>query len=395
MYSNDMHELGTRPSCIRELFEYGNKRAAECGRENVYDYSRGNPSVPAPALVGETLRELTTRDSLSVHGYTSAPGDPNVRKAIADDLTGRAGMNIDASDLFITCGAAPALVSTMMAVAVPGGEVIAIAPYFPEYGVFIKPSGMKLVVVTADTESFQINFEKLGAAINPNTQALIVNSPNNPSGVVLSRETLTKLAGILSAKSAEYGHPIYIISDEPYRELVYDGLEVPFIPGIYPNTIICYSYSKSLSLPGDRIGYVCIPKCCADHDDLVPALAGSARTLGHVCAPSIMQKTVEKCVKLRPDIKTYDENRTDLYNALTDIGFTAVKPMGAFYLLMKAPDGDSLAFSEAAKKYNLLIVPCDDFGCPGWMRLCTAVSHDMILRSIPAFAKLYADYAAK
>ena len=392
MFSQEMCKIGKKPSCIRQLFEYGMTVAEKIGKENVYDYSIGNPSVPAPKEVNEAIVELTKMDSLSVHGYTPAAGDSKTRQAIAGDITNRTGMTIDAGDIFITCGAAPALTSVFTALAVEGAEFIATAPYFPEYQVYVKLSGGKLVIVPADTETFQIPLQALEAAITPHTQAVIVNSPNNPSGVIYSRETLEKLAGILERKSQEYGHPIYIVSDEPYRELVYDILEVPFIPTIYPNTIVCYSYSKSLSLPGDRIGYVCIPACAADHDDLLPALAGSARSLGHVCAPAIMQKMLAKCVHLRPDIRTYDENRQLLYNELTAMGFHCVKPQGAFYLLMRAPGGDANAFSEAAKQKNLLIVPCDDFGCPGFLRMSTCVAKDMILRSLPAWKELREEY---
>ena len=395
MFSQEMCEIGRKPSCIRELFEYGLMMTEKVGKENVFDYSIGNPSVPAPKEVSEAMVELTKMDSLFVHGYTPAAGDIKTRQAIAEDLTERTGMRIDARDLFITCGAAPALTSVFTALGVENAEFIATAPYFPEYRVFVKPSGGKLVTVPADTQTFQIPLQALEQAITSHTQAVIVNSPNNPSGVVYSRETLEKLAGILKRKSEEYGHPIYIVSDEPYRELVYDGLEVPFIPTIYPNTIVCYSYSKSLSLPGDRIGYACIPACVADHDDLLSALAGSARSFGHVCAPSIMQKMLVNCVHLRPDIRTYDENRKLLYSELSAMGFHCVKPQGAFYLLLRAPNGDSKAFSELAKQKNLLIVPCDDFGCPGFLRVCTCVAKDMILRSLPAWKALSEECGAK
>jgi len=389
MLNQNMYALGANRSCIRELFEYGSQRAAVVGRENVFDYSLGNPSIPAPAGVNEAIHAvLDEMDSLAVHGYTSAPGDLPLRAAIAQDLNARYDANVRPGDLFVGCGAAPELVSVIRALAVENAEFIAIAPFFPEYRPFVESSGGSLVVVPADIPDFQIDFEALTAAINANTQAVILNSPNNPAGTVYTEATLRKLAALLAEKSEALGKPIYIISDEPYRELVYGGLTAPWIPGIYDNTIVCYSWSKSLSLPGERIGYVYVPENCADHDALFAAVAGAARAGGHVCAPSLMQKVIARCVGLRPDLQAYDENRRLLSEALASYGYEMAKPDGAFYLFVKAPVGSSAAFSEKAKQHDLLLVPGDDFGCPEYFRICYCVSRDLIQRSLPIFEKL-------
>lgn len=389
MVSESMYALGSKRSCIRELFEYGLKQAAVVGKENVFDFSLGNPSIPAPAEVNQAIASIVQEvDSLAVHGYTPAPGAMEARAAVAEDLNQRFGAAIQPQNIFFTCGAAPALISVIRALAVKDAEIIAIAPFFPEYRPFVEANGVKLVVVPADTETFQIRLEELEARVTARTQAVIVNSPNNPSGVVYTRETLEKLAAVLAKKEMEFGHPIYIIADEPYRELVYDGVEVPFIPTVYPDTIVCYSYSKSLSLPGERIGYVCVPGCAADSEQVFAAVAGAARTLGHVCAPSLQQLTVSRCAAVRPDLEAYDRNRTTLYEALTSYGYQCAKPNGAFYMFVKAPGGSAKAFSDLAKEQNLLVVPGDDFGCPEFFRISTCVSHDMILRSLPIFERL-------
>lgn len=393
MVSERMRALGATRSCIRELFEYGLKQAAVVGKENVFDYSLGNPSIPSPPQVNEAfIAAVRDRNSLSVHGYTPAPGSMEARTAVAEDLNQRFHTAIRPQDVFFTCGAAPALVSTVRALAVDGAEVLAIAPHFPEYRPFVEQNGAKFVVVPADTDTFQIRLDELEKCLNPHTQAVIVNSPNNPSGVVYTRETLTALAEILTRKSREFGHPIYIIADEPYRELVYDGVEVPFIPTIYPDTVVCYSWSKSLSLPGERIGYVCIPEKTADHDNLMNAVAGAARTLGHVCAPSLQQIVAAQCAAVRPDLQAYDRNRQKLYDELTSYGYHCVRPQGAFYLLIQAPGGDAQAFSNAAKEKNLLVVPGGDFGVPAYFRVSTCVSYDMIVRSLPVFKELAERY---
>ncbi|MBQ7492292.1 MAG: pyridoxal phosphate-dependent aminotransferase [Clostridia bacterium] len=387
-----MLQHGKTKSAIRELFEYGLRQAAIVGKENVYDYSLGNPSVPAPAEIADTIRELMSMEPLALHGYTPASGAKEAREAVAADLRRRTGDDIGPENLFFTCGAAPALISVMRALAVEGAEILLLAPYFSEYPVFASTNGLKPVVVPADTSDFQLHADQVEPYITPSTQAVIVNSPNNPSGVVYNRKALEELGALLTRKSAEIGHPIYIIADEPYRELTYDGEDAPYIPAIYPNTVICYSYSKSLSMPGERIGYVCVPNCAADSAELYAAVAGAARSLGHVCAPSLMQRVISLSTKLRPDIASYDRNRMRLYMELSDMGYRCVKPRGAFYMLVEAPDGDSEGFSEKAKELNLLLVPADGFGCPGFVRLSTCVSYDMILRSLPAFRKLMASY---
>ena len=389
MINKNMYALGANRSCIRELFEYGRQRATIVGAENVFDYSLGNPSIPAPAGVNEAIAAVIAEmPSLAVHGYTSAPGDLGLRQAVADDLNERYNAGVRANDLFIGCGAAPELVSVIRALAVENSEFIAVAPFFPEYRPFVESSGGRLVVVPADIPNFQIDFAALENALNANTQAIILNSPNNPAGTVYTAETLQKLATLLDRKGAEYGKTIYIISDEPYRELVYGDAVAPWVPGIYDNTVVCYSWSKSLSLPGERVGYVYVSEKCADHDELYAAVAGAARSIGHVCAPSLMQKVIARCVGLRPDLKAYDENRRLLSESLASYGYEMAKPDGAFYLFVKSPVGSAKAFSEKAKLQDLLLVPGDDFGCPEYFRICYCVSHDLIERSLPIFEKL-------
>ena len=391
MINENCYKLGAEPSVIRSLFAYGLQQAALVGPDKVYDYSLGNPSIPAPAAVNASIMDIiSSMDSIQVHGYTMAAGLTDARKAVAEDLERRFGLPVKAEELFFTCGAAPALISVIKALAVgEDSEIMLLAPFFPEYVPFVEQNGAKVVVVPPDTSSFQIPMEKVETLISPRTQAIIVNSPNNPSGVVYSRESLAALAALLERKSAEYGHPIYIIADEPYRELVYDGVEVPFIPCIYKNTVVCYSYSKSLSLPGERIGYVYVPGFARDSRELYTAISGAARIMGHVCPPSLMQLVIGRCASERPDLAAYDENRRLLYGSLTAMGYECVKPQGAFYLLVKAPGGDSMAFSEKAKlQQNLLLVPADGFGCPGYLRLSYCVAKDMIERSLPAFKAL-------
>ena len=393
MLVQSMVELGSKRSCIRELFDYGLRKAREIGPENVYDYSIGNPSVPAPGAVKEAVLEIMEKQSsTAVHGYTPAVGTLDVRTTVANDLNKRYGTAIRPENLFFTCGAAPALVAILRALAVPESEFVILAPYFPEYTVFIGCAGGKCVIVPADTKTFQIDVSAIEKSLTAHTQAIIINSPNNPSGVIYTREELKALAEMLERKEKEYGHPIYIIADEPYRELVYDDAEVPFIPTIYHNTIVCYSYSKSLSLPGERIGYVCVPDSCTDSQELYFAIAGAARSCGHVCAPSLMQKVIGLCAEVRPDVEIYDQNRKTLYETLTGYGFRCVKPHGAFYMLIEAPDGDGNALSDRAKEKNLLIAPGDGFGIPSFCRLSTCVSPEMIQRSLPAFKALMDEY---
>lgn len=388
MINQTAYALGANRSCIRDLFEYGRARAAVVGEENVFDFTLGNPSIPSPAEVNETIcRILKDTDSLLVHGYTTAVGDWETRQAIAADLNSRYGANTGAEDFFLGSGAAPELVAVFRALAVEGGEILAIAPYFPEYKPFAENAGLIFKVVPPDVPNFQISLPAVEAMLTERTQAVILNSPNNPSGVVYTRETLKQLAALLEKKAAQYGHPIYIISDEPYRELAY-GVEVPFLPLIYRDTVVCYSYSKSLSLPGERIGYVYVPKEAADSRELYAAIAGAARACGHVCAPSLWQKVIARCTHLRPDLESYDRNRRTLYEGLTKLGYETAKPDGAFYLFVKAPGGDANAFLEKAKQKDLLVVPGDGFGCPGYFRLCYCVSYDKIVRSLPVFGEL-------
>ena len=389
MFNSKAYALGANRSCIRELFEYGRSRAAVVGGENVLDFSLGNPSIPAPQAVEEAIREiLRETPSVEVHGYTPAGGDMAARDAIARELNRRYDWDVTPQELFLGCGAAPELIAVFRALAVPGGKILAIAPYFPEYTPFVEESGLEFGVVPAQEPDFQIDMEALEALVTENTQAVIVNSPNNPSGVVYSRETLQKLGALLEKKSREYGHPIYIVSDEPYRELVYDGTEVPFVPAIYRDTIVCYSYSKSLSLPGERIGYIYVPRKATDGAALYAAVAGAARSIGHVCAPSLFQKVIARCAQIPPDLNSYDKNRRTLYEGLVAAGYQVAKPQGAFYLFVKAPEGDGEAFSQRAKEKDLLIVPGKDFGCPGYCRLCYCVPYEKILKSIPIFREL-------
>jgi aspartate aminotransferase len=392
--SEKKYELGSQRSAIRELFEYGKKRAAIVGAENVYDFSLGNPTVPAPACVNEAIRELTqTLDSITLHGYTSAQGDLETRQAIADYLNKTHGTNFNADNFYITMGAAASLSICFSALTTCGeDEFITIAPFFPEYRVFVEAAGARFVVVPADTTAFQIDFDALEKAINPHTKGIIINSPNNPSGAVYSEETIRSLAELMREKSKEYGTEIFLISDEPYREIVYDGVKVPFVTKYYENTLVCYSYSKSLSLPGERIGYVLVPDEAAESKAVYAAVAGAGRALGYVCAPSLFQKVIVKCMGATGDVELYKKNRDLLYDGLTKIGYECFKPEGAFYLFVKTLDPDSDAFCERAKEEDLLIVSATGFGCPGYARVSYCVDEDMIKRSFAAFERLYKKY---
>lgn len=392
MVSMDMYELGAKSSVIREIFEYGKKRKAEIGAENVYDYSLGNPSVPAPEIVNETIRELTENMlSTELHGYTSAVGDNETRKAIADDLNKRFGTSFTMNNLYMTCGAAASLCITFRALAEKDDEIIIFAPYFPEYKVFISSQGAKPVEVKCNSE-LQIDLEAFEKAITEKTKAVVVNSPNNPSGVVISEETVKGMCEILERKQKEYGKAIFLISDEPYRELVYGDVTVPFLTKYYKNTIVCYSYSKSLSLPGDRIGYILVPDEVEDFGLIYKSVCGAGRSLGYVCAPSMMQFVIRKCVGKTGDISVYKKNRDILLEAFGKYGFKTAKPDGAFYLFVKSPVESATEFCETAKKYDLLLVPSDSFGFPGYVRLSYCVSTDMILRSLPKFEELAKEY---
>ena len=389
MINEQAYALGSNRSVIRDLFDYGNMRATIVGKENVFDFSIGNPSVPVPDAVSRAFVDiLQEEDSLSVHGYTSAPGLVETRQAIADDLNNRYNAGVEADDLFISTGASAELAAVIKALVTPGAEFLVIAPYFPEYKPFIEGNGGVMRVVPPDIPNFQISLEEVEKQLTPNTAAILLNSPCNPSGTVCTEETIRKLAALLERKSREYGHPIYIISDDPYRELVYDGAVAPFVPLYYPNTVVCYSYSKSLSLAGERIGYIYVPKAAAQSRELYAAIAGASRTLGHICAPSLLQKVIARCAHLRPNVEEYDRNRKFLYEALTSMGYEMARPDGAFYMFVKAPGGDSEAFSKKAMEKDMLLVPGDSFGCPGYLRICYCVSFDMIRRSLPAFQAL-------
>ena len=392
--AEDMYRLGSQRSAIRELFEYGKKRAEVVGVENVYDFSLGNPTVPAPDCVNETIRELTqTLDSISLHGYTSAQGDLATRQAIADYLNQTHGTHFTADDFYMTMGAAASLSLCFRALTTSReDEFITIAPFFPEYRVFVEAAGAKLVVVPADTKAFQIDFAALTERITPHTKGVIINSPNNPSGAVYSEETIEKLAFLLRKKANEYGTEIFILADEPYREIAYDGVEVPFVTKYYDNTLVCYSYSKSLSLPGERIGYVLVPKEVTESRMVYAAIAGAGRALGYVCAPSMFQKVLVKCMGQTGDVELYKKNRDLLYEGLTKIGYECFKPQGAFYLFVKTLEEDSDAFCERAKEEDLLIVSATGFGCPGYARISYCVDEDMIKRSFAAFERLYKSY---
>lgn len=393
MINEKMMGLGKKRSVIREIFEYGNKRRQEIGKENVYDFSLGNPSIPAPESVKETMLSLLNdMDPIALHGYTSAQGAPDVRKAIAEDITKRFGIKADPNLLYMTCGAAASLTICLNAVVNSGDEVIVLAPFFPEYTVFVEKAGAKCVVVKCREEDFQIDFDALECSINKNTKAIIVNSPNNPCGVVLNKATIEKLACLLNEKQKEFGSEIYIIADEPYRELVYSDIEVPYIPNFYDNTLVCYSFSKSLSLPGERIGYIFVSPNVADCTDVYAAVCGAGRALGFVCAPSMLQYTVAKCLGQTGDLEVYKENRDIFYKNLTEFGYTLAKPDGAFYLFLKSPEADASAFCERAKKYEILIVPGDDFGFPGYVRISYCVATETIKNSLPGFKKLIEEY---
>ena len=389
MLNKRMVGLGTQRSVIRELFEFGKKRAAEVGPENVFDFSIGNPSVPAPAEVNETaVRLIGEMNPVALHGYTSAQGDAGAREKIAASIRKRYGVDAKADELYITVGAAAGLCCCLNGLCNPGDEVIVFAPYFPEYKVFIEGAGAVMRLIPADVEAFQIDFDALSEAINDKTKAVIVNSPNNPSGCVYSEETIRKLSAVLEEKSAEYGEPIYIIADEPYREIAFDGTVVPYIPRYYRNTLVCYSWSKSLSLPGERLGYIFVPGQVTDQELVYAACAGAGRSLGYVNAPSLFQRVCAECVELTSDISIYETNRNLLVKGLRDLGYHVVEPGGTFYMFPRTLIEDDVAFCEKARDFNLLIVPGTGFGCPGHTRISYCVPTEVAERSLEAFAKL-------
>ena len=393
MVSQAMKNLGTARSVIRELFEYGNQRAAVVGRENVYDFSLGNPSVAPHPVVNVTAIRLLQEPNSPIHAYTSAPGDYAARQRFAGSLNRRFQGNYKPEQLYLTVGAAASLCCCFHALSCPGDEIIVFAPYFPEYSVFIAGAGAKMVVIPPEMEHFQIDFDAFEQALTPNTKGVVINSPNNPSGVVYSLETLQKLAGILKEKAAQYGHPIYLISDEPYREIVFSGFQVPWVPHLYEDTIVCYSYSKSLSLPGERLGYVLVPDQVTDSADVYAAIAGAGRCLGYVNAPSLFQQVTSLCCEETSDLAFYERNANILVPALREMGYHVPQPGGAFYLFPRSLEPDDLAFSERAKKdFDLLLVPGTGFGAPGHVRLAFCVDTGMIERSLPKFKALAESY---
>ena len=393
MLSQKMYELGSRRSVIREIFEYAKKRSAEIGSENVFDFSLGNPSVPAPARVEETIRGLLdTCDPIALHGYTSAQGDFGVRDTIAKSINRRFGTRLTADSLYMTVGAAASLSICCKALTVPEDEFITFAPFFTEYKVFVEAAGAKLVVIPVREKDFQIDPDEFEARINEHTKGIIINSPNNPSGVVYSADTIEAVCDILSRKETEYGHPIYLIADEPYREIVYDGIQVPYLMNYYKNTLVCYSYSKALSLPGERIGYIAVSPDMEEERRVYAAVCGAGRALGYVCAPSLFQRVAAACVEETADLSVYKENRDLMYRSLTEYGYECIRPDGAFYLFVRALEPDAAAFCERAKKYELLLVPGDDFGCPGYVRIAYCVKTEQIINALPAFKKLAEEY---
>lgn len=393
MINETMYARGAESSIIREIFSYGLERKAQIGADKVFDYSLGNPSVPAPAAVRASIERSLALPSDELHGYTPAPGLPEARRAVAESLNRRFGTSYGMGDVFMTVGAAASVSMCVHALANPAEEVIVIAPYFPEYAVWIEKAGAACVEVLADQTTFQIDPVAVAAAITPRTAAVIIDSPNNPTGAVYTRETLESLAAVLEEANAGREQPIFLISDEPYREIVY-GAEVPWVPSIYEDTVVCYSYSKSLSLPGERVGWVLVPNTCPLAARVMPAVAGAARTLGFVCAPSLFQRVVADCVDEPSDVEAYARNRELLTSALSEYGYTYVEPDGAFYLWVKALEPDAGAFCERARAHELLAVPSDSFGVPGWFRLGYCIDREVIERSLPAWKLLAEEYRA-
>lgn len=383
-------------SVIREISVYATGRGKEIGYENVFDYSLGNPSVPVPDRFNAVIKELLdTRDPLSLHGYSPSHGLPEVREKIAASLSRRFGLPYGMEHIFMTSGAAGSIAHAARAVVAPGEEIITFAPYFPEYGPYIKETGAILKVVPADTTSFQINFEAFEQMCNEKTAAVLINTPNNPSGIAYSTETIEKLAKILKEKEAQFGQPIYIISDEPYREIVFAGVDAPCISRIYDNTLMCYSFSKSLSLPGERIGYVAVCPNCKDAALIVDMCTQISRGIGHNCPSSLIQLAVAEMLEETSDLSVYETNMNILYNELTSLGFECVKPGGTFYIFPKAPIDDAKKFCQDALKYDLCLVPSDSFGCPGYFRIAYCIQTEKVERSLEAFRKIAKDYGMK
>ena len=374
--------LGAK-SVIRELSEYATARGKEIGYENVFDFSLGNPSVAVPQeFTDEMIRLLKEEDTMTLHGYTPSLGNPTYKEEIAKSLNVRFGMNYGPEHIFPTTGAAGAIAHAVRAVTKPGDEVLAFAPYFPEYGPYITGAGLKLSVVPADTESFQINFEKFEEMLGENVMAVLVNTPNNPSGVAYSTKTLERLSQILTDKSKEFGHTIYLLSDEPYREIVFKGADAPYVSKFYDNTLSCYSFSKSLSLPGERIGYVAVNPACDGAEYIVPMCGQISRGTGHNCPPSIIQQAVAKVCGMTADLSVYETNMNIIYDTLTDLGFTVVKPGGTFYIMPKALEESSIEFCKKAKDYDLIFVPTDGFGAPGFFRMAYCIDTEKVERAM-------------
>ena len=394
MISKKMENMVANSSAIRAMFEEGNRLAAKYGAENVFDFSLGNPNVPAPEAVKKAMIEiLSEEDPIVLHGYTNSnAGYEDVRQAVADSLNERFGTNFASRNITMTVGAAGGLNVILKSLLNPGDEVVVFAPYFGEYRSYTDNYDGVIVEISPDTETFQPKLDEFEKKLSPKTKAVIVNTPNNPTGVVYSEETIQKLAAILEKKQKEFGTEIYLISDEPYRELAYDGVEVPYLTKYYANTVVGYSFSKSLSLPGERIGYIVAPNEAEDFEQLLPAFIASARLLSYVCVPTLYQKVVGECVDLTSDLSIYQKNKDLFYNALVDMGYECVEPGGAFYLFPKALEEDANAFCEKAKEYDLLIVPGDSFGCPGYVRISYCVPTERIEKALPLFKKLIDDY---
>ncbi len=396
MVSEAMRQLGAQGNPMRVLFEYGKKRGAEIGAENVLDFALGNPSVPPPAQVNQVIMDILSGENRdAIHAYTSASGDLEARNTIAASLNRRFDAGCAGSDLFLTCGAAPALCACLKGLCCPGDKFMVITPYFTEYRIFIEGAGAQVVEVPAARDTFRLDIPAIGGALDSHVKGIVINSPNNPSGVVYSRENLEALAVLLRRKGKEYGAPIYLISDEPYREVVYDGVEVPWVPHCYENTLVCYSYSKAISLPGERIGYVLVPPSMEDHDGVYQAVAGAGRCVGHINAPSIFQQVAAACDGLVSDLTAYTVNRNLLYDNLTAMGFQCVRPEGTFYLLVKSPEPDAAAFSRKAMELDLLFPDTGSFACPGYVRIAYCVPTSRVEQSLPRFRELARMYGLK
>ena len=389
MFSKTIIDFGRKPNVIRDLSAYAGRRKLEIGAENVFDFSIGSPNVPAPAEVHAAMLELMQNaDPVAIHSYTGANGRLETRRAIADSINRRFGDCVDAGGIFVTAGASGAIAMALKGLTVPDDEVIIFTPHYMEYLVYVEAYGCKNVIVETEQDTFQINLARFEAAITEKTKVVILNSPNNPSGVIYTRDCLRAVADLMKRKQAEYGHPIYLLADEPYRELAYDGVEVPWLMDFYDNTLVCYSYSKTLSIPGERMGYLAVCKRCAPYADVMDACSGAARALGHICASNLYQRVIEKCVDVVADVGYYKRNRDMLVGALEEMGFTCVHPDGAFYLFMKCPIADSMEFCEKAKEFEIMVVHGHDFGVPEYLRVSYCVAYETIQKSLPGFRKL-------